>query len=386
MSVTVKNVAQSVYNLIINAGREGNNLLRNDKFSFNAENLNLNSDDLRIVCENLAKIPEADLDQNRKLKEKISFINEGNVYIEENRVKLFDLLNFLNNLFQTEIENSSDENIIKTALQLNYEDKISFDEHTNQFNYGLHKRSHLKLNIVTFLKFGYKDTAKEKLDKAMIRISNIIPLLDKLDEIMHTDIENTFYEKLNKLYEAILAEPEAGEDFLSLLLNANSGRSRHGLFALGQFVRQKLEKFSNDGKNKFIGERLLIKTCENYGDPITPIIGMISNYVPGASDLKNIFTNNDSAKAFMKVLKWNINYVDQFLDKFVKTCEIIITNQSRNDPNNRTKTNCYQHLKGMLNHDVKDLNELDFVEKDIFTELKEKFSNIIKFDKKKKSK
>jgi hypothetical protein len=220
----------------------------------------------------------------------------------------------------------------------------------------------------------------------MIRISNIIPLLDKLDEIMHTDIENTFYEKLNKLYEAILAEPEAGEDFLSLLLNANSGRSRHGLFALGQFVRQKLEKFSNDGKNKFIGERLLIKTCENYGDPITPIIGMISNYVPGASDLKNIFTNNDSAKAFMKVLKWNINYVDQFLDKFVKTCEIIITNQSRNDPNNRTKTNCYQHLKGMLNHDVKDLNELDFVEKDIFTELKEKFSNIIKFDKKKKSK
>jgi hypothetical protein len=386
MSVTVKNVAQSVYNLIKNAGREGNNLLRNDKSSFNADNLNLNSQDLRTVCENLAKIDKVDIDNYEGLKEKISFIDGENVYTDGNRVKLFDLLNFLNNLFQTEIQNSSDENIIKKALQLDYENKISFHEHTNQFNYGLNKRSHLILNSVTFLQLGYKGTAEQKLEKAIFRITKIIPLLDKLDEIMDTKIENTFYEKLNELYQAILAEPEAGEDFLSLLLNANSGRSRHGLFALGQFVRQKLESFSEVRKNKFIGERLLIKTCENFGDPITPIIGMISNYVPGIHNLKNIFTNNDSAKAFMKVLKWNIDNVDQFLDKFVKTCETIITNQSENNTRRTTTTNCYQNLKGMLNHDVNDLKLLDHEEKKIYTELKEKFSNIIKFDKKKKSK
>jgi predicted transcriptional regulator YheO len=88
----------------------------------------------------------------------------------------------------------------------------------------------------------------------------------------------------------------------------------------------------------------------------------------------------------MKVLKWNIDNVDQFLDKFVKTCETIITNQSENNTRRTTTTNCYQNLKGMLNHDVNDLKLLDHEEKKIYTELKEKFSNIIKFDKKKKSK
>jgi hypothetical protein len=380
MPVTVINVAQSVYNLIKKAGREGNDLLRKGESIFNADTLNLNSDDLKKVCVNLAKIRKDDIDNYQGLKEKISFIKREGVYTDENRAQLFELLNFLNNWFLSEIENSSDENIIKTALQLNDQNKISFDEGTNGFNYGLNKRSHLKLKRVTFLQLDNKITKEQKLDKAMIRISNIIPLLDKLDEIMHTKIEKTFYEKLNGLYEEILAKPETGEDFLNLLLNANSGPSRHGLFALGQFVRQKLDSFSEDRKNKFIGERLLIKTCENYGDPITPIIGMISNYVPKENDLKNIFTNKDSAKAFMKVLKWNIDNVDRFLDKFVESCETIITNKSRNEPNNRTKTKCYQHLKRMLNHDVKTLNELDDEEKKIYTELKEKFSKIIKFD------